>query len=199
MDKYTVAIIGGGVAGLSCALTLASAKDKGDWAYGRRYIVIDSGASDLLKAKLFNVPGVALGESGKDVLEQIRGQINHYGCVDFVGGEVKGVAGTRGDFSIRLRDDGDIKAEIVVIATGYKSFEIDINGLKVVPHKHTSKPDRVMIETDEYSMAADGIYIAGTLSGVSSMFATAAGSGVQSACSILSTFSGKPTIVHDKV
>ncbi|MBF0519707.1 MAG: NAD(P)/FAD-dependent oxidoreductase [Nitrospirae bacterium] len=198
MDKYTVVIIGGGVAGLSCALTLASAKDKGDWAKDKLYVVIDSGSSDLLKAKLFNAPGIALGSSGQNVLEQIRQQINHYGCVDFLSGEASAIVGTKGDFSIKLKDGNNVKAEIIVITTGYKSFELDISGLKAVPHKHTSKPGRVMIETNSNSMAADGIYIAGTLSGVSSMFATAAGSGVQTACNILSTFSGKPTIVHDK-
>ncbi len=42
-----------------------------------------------------------------------------------------------------------------------------------------------------------GIYVAGLLSGVTTMYATALGSGVEAACAILSKIGGKTTIIHD--
>ena len=47
MQKYDVIIVGGGVSGLSCAITLGSAKSKLDIAANKRILIIDAGASHL--------------------------------------------------------------------------------------------------------------------------------------------------------
>ena len=42
MMKYDVVIVGGGASGLSCALTLVSARGRGwQWAEGRKYLLFD--------------------------------------------------------------------------------------------------------------------------------------------------------------
>jgi hypothetical protein len=87
MDTYDIIIIGGGVGGLACGITLASAHAK-PWFKDRRVLVIDDGSSDLEKAKLFNVPGVAPGTTGTQALHTMRMQFQQYppatlhvGCV----------------------------------------------------------------------------------------------------------------------
>ncbi|MFN3786958.1 MAG: FAD-dependent oxidoreductase, partial [Sulfurihydrogenibium azorense] len=66
MERYDVVIVGGGPAGLSCALTLASAKGHFEWGENRKYLVIDNDSSDLLKAQLYNVPGLPQGILGRE-------------------------------------------------------------------------------------------------------------------------------------
>lgn len=68
--RYDVIIVGGGVAGLSCALTLASMKGHFDWAENKRFLVIDNNSSDLLKAMLNNVQ-----ELQKELLEKMQSKL----------------------------------------------------------------------------------------------------------------------------
>jgi len=196
--KYDVLIVGGGVAGLSCALTLVSAKGKFDWANGRRYLVIDNQSSDLLKAMLNNVPGVKQGTLGKNLLEDIRNQIRSYGDdVEFKNGRVVKIEGEKGNFKVYLEDNTYYEADIVVLATGFHEFNIQVDGVEVVENKKSPRPGKIMIKTDEDQKVRDGLYVAGLLAGVSTMFACAAGSGVQVACNIQALWAGKNVVVHD--
>lgn len=199
MERYDVVIAGGGVAGLSCALTLSSSKGKGQWAEGRRFLVIDSGKSDLLKAMLNNVPGIPAGTTGKKALEDLAAQALAFGNVEIVKGSVKKVEGARPAFIVHTEDGSAYESEIVVLATGFHSFDADVAGVRVVPHANSPKEGRVMIVVNPDSTVRDGLYVAGILAGVSTMYATAAGSGTQVACTILSGWAGKKTVVHDRV
>ncbi|MEO2065951.1 MAG: FAD-binding protein, partial [Desulfurobacteriaceae bacterium] len=75
---YAVAIIGGGVSGLSCALTLADGGRRFEFAKGKKFLVVDSNSSDALKAVLNNVPGVKKGTTGEEYLAFLRSQVEEF-------------------------------------------------------------------------------------------------------------------------
>lgn len=54
-----------------------------------------------------------------------------------------------------------------------------------------------MIKHDGDYKVKNGLYVAGLLAGLSSMYTAAAGSGVQVAINILSEWAGKPVVIHD--
>ncbi len=196
--EYDVAIVGGGAAGLSCALTLVSAKGRGwTWADERRYLLIDAGGSDLRNALLNNVPGVAIGTPGSELLKRLRSQIESLGGVDLIKGRVVKILKGDSGFSIETKKGDSFKAKEIVLATGFHGFDIEGLELKVVDNPKSPKPGRIMIEHDGDYLAAEGIWVAGLLAGVSSMFAAAAGTGVQVAINILSKWAGSPVVVHD--
>ncbi|WP_456403150.1 FAD-dependent oxidoreductase [Persephonella sp.] len=196
MDKYNVAVIGGGPAGLTTALTLASAKGKFDFVEGNRYIVIYEEYTDLNKALLNNVPGVKKGTLGKDLIKSIRDQINDYGNVDFLEDKVVKITGEKGDFRILTQTGKEIISEIIVIATGFHKFEIEGLEVETVPHKRSPRPNKIMIKHND-NVVLDGVYVAGLAAGEPTMFTSAAGSGAKVACDILSYWAGKTVVVHD--
>ena len=77
---YDVIIIGGGAAGYGAALTLASVENKFDWAKDKKYLMFDSGNSDILKASFFNLCGVEFGIGGDKLYENISHQIKQ--CIE---------------------------------------------------------------------------------------------------------------------
>ncbi len=199
MDNYDVIIAGGGVAGLSCALTLASSKGRREWTQGRRFLVLDDNDSDLLKAILNNVPGIPIGTDGKKAMNDLQEQVKHYGNVESIQCKVIKVEGERGNFKVTTEDGKEYVGSFVVLATGFHEFNIKGIGVKVLPHDRSPRPGKIMVETDKDLKIKEGVYVAGLLTGISTMYATAAGSGVQVACNIMSELTGNPTIVHDAV
>ncbi len=191
-------VIGGGASGLSCVLTLASAKGRGwEWAEGRRYLLLDTGRSDMNRALFRNVPGVPDGTSGKDLLRRLREQVESWGGVDIVQEKAVRVEGERGSFRVLTEKGREFQSEFVVLATGFHRFDIECEGVEVVENARSPKPGRIMVKHDGDQKVRDGLFVAGLLAGVSSMFATAAGSGVQVAVDILSEWAGSPVVVHD--
>ncbi len=196
--KYDVVIVGGGASGLSCALTLASAQGRGwEWAENRRYLVLDTGRSDMNRALFNNVPGVPQGTTGKELLDKIKEQIKSYGGVDFREEKVVKIEGEKGSFKVHTEGGSTYEAQFVVLASGFHRFEIECEGVEVVDNPKSPKPGRVMIKHDGDFKVRDGLYVAGLLSGASSMFTSAAGTGVQVAINILSEWAGKPVVIHD--
>ncbi len=196
--SYDVAIIGGGASGLACALTLVSAKGRGwEWAENRRYLLIDANSSDLRKALLNNVPGVGMGTLGNELLKRIRSQIESYGGVDFVKDSVVRIERFEKGFKITTKSGESLEAQNVVLATGFHSFDIEGLDVEVVDNPKSPKPGRVMIKHDGDFKVSEGLWVAGLLAGASSMFTTAAGTGVQVAINILSQWAGKPVVIHD--
>lgn len=197
--RYDVVIVGGGPAGLSCALTLASSQGRNwEWAEGRKFLVIDEGNSDLNKAMLNNVPGIPIGTLGPDLLEKIRQQIKELNdSVEFKKGKVVKVEGEKGSFKVYTESGEVYEAEYVVLASGFHRFDIECEGAEVVDNPKSPKPGRVMVKHDGDYKVREGLFVAGLLAGVSSMFTAAAGSGVQVAINILSEWAGKPIVIHD--
>lgn len=118
---YEVAILGGGAAGLSAALTLARAR--------RDVVVIDAGAPR-------NAPAAAAhgligldGINPLELLNRARQEATSYGA-HIVHAKVTGAAKTDdGSFSLRLDDGSTIQAGQLLLATGVVDELPDLPGL----------------------------------------------------------------------
>lgn len=191
---YSVAVVGGGVAGLSCALTLADGAKRFEFASGKKFLVVDSGNSDVLKAVLNNVPGVKRGTSGEEYLEFLRTQVEEFEDVNLTEGEVSEVTGEKGNFKVVLSDGREFEAELVVFATGFHSFDVKTDLVEVIPHPRSPRPGKIALKPKK-----EGVFVAGLAAGEITMVATAAGSGVDVACRILSDWAGKVVVGHDRI
>ncbi|MCX8164399.1 MAG: FAD/NAD(P)-binding protein [Aquificaceae bacterium] len=195
--KYDVIIVGGGASGLSCALTLASSRGRGwQWAEGRRYLVFDKGRSDLQKAYLKNVPGIN-SLAGVEILQRIKKQIEDWGGVDYMEEEVVRVE--KGDgyvYEVESSSGKVFHADHVVLACGFHGFEVKGLSLDIAENPKSPKPGRIMIKHKDYQID-EGLFVVGTLAGLSSHFTSCAGSGVEVAIEILSKFAGKRVVIHD--
>ena len=199
---FDVLIIGGGAAGMQCALVLGSAYNK-EYAHNKNIgIIIHQKASDLQSALFNNALGVFPGTTGKEILESGKKQLSDlYPHVNQIENEkVFGIKGSSGDFIVTTNKE-TYKTKLVVVALGYSKF-FDIEGLNefIEPHpKAQVTKERVwLVNTDH--LVKDGIYVAGTLAGWRSQFAIAAGSGAQVATDILTVWNnGMHTKVHDKI
>ena len=191
-----VLIIGGGVGGLTCAMPLASAHAK-RWFGNRSILVIDDGRSDLEKARLCNAPGVPVGSVGADVLAGMRSQVLQYPVAAIESAEATSATRQGDVWTVGTSDRRTWTARMLVLATGYKRWELDGLPCQPAPHPRGGKPDRIMLAHDGVYHVHTGLHVAGLLGGGSSQFAIAAGIGAQVALEILSDWAGKRTHIHD--
>lgn len=194
--RYDVIIVGGGACGLSCALTLVSARGRGwQWAENRKYLLFDTDNSDLKKALLKNVPGLPT-ILGTELLQKIKQQIQEWGGIDFAQEEVVRIERKDQTFEVESSSGKTYSADYVVLASGFHSFNIKGLNLEVVENPKSPKPGRVMVKHRDYEVEPN-LFVCGTLAGVSSHFTSCAGSGVEVAIEILSRFAGKRIVIHD--
>jgi len=199
---FDALIIGGGTAGMSCALVLGSAKPKA-FAHDKTIGIIAHQRTSHLQNALFNnVLGLKPGTLGQDILESGKAQLkNLYPHVVQIEKEkVKSIDKTSVGFTIETNKN-IYQSEVVVIAVGYTNL-LTIKGLDayVEPHPQAAiEKDRIWLRNQNH-LIEKGLYVAGTLAGGRSQFAIASGSGAQVATDILTLWNnGKHTKVHDKV
>lgn len=199
---FDVLVVGAGAAGMSCALVLGSAQTK-PFAENKRIGLIAHQRTSHLQTALFNnVLGLAPGTLGSDILSQGKAQLSTlYPQVDQIENEkVKSILKTSDGFSIATNKE-IYTSKIVVVAVGYTNL-INIEGLEsyIEPHpKAAVAKERIWLKNENH-LIIDGLYVAGTLAGLSSQFAIASGSGAQVATDILTLWNdGKDTHVHDKI
>ena len=196
MQPFDVIVIGDGVGGLSCAMTLASAHVK-RWWDDRRVLLIGDGRSDLEKARLFNAPGITPGTDGTAVLQTMREQLAQYPAATHLTGHVVHIERCDQAWNV-VTETGDMHSTpILILATGYKRWEFEGLPVSPAPHPRGGKPDRISLQHDGVSQVSPNLHVAGLLGGGSSQFAIAAGIGAQVAVEILSKWAGKRTHVHD--
>lgn len=198
--KFDVLIVGGGVAGMSCALVLGSAIIK-PYAKDKKIgIVMHQKASALDGALFNNVLGIAPGTTGKDILQNGKKQLaNTYPHVRQIEHEkVTAVLPVDNGYEIRTNKNS-YTSEIVVVAAG-KSNLFNIEGLNqyVEPHANLpAKKNRIQLKNSDHKVAHN-LYVSGVLAGWRSQYATAAGSGAHVATEILTQWNGGQTsMVHD--
>jgi pyruvate/2-oxoglutarate dehydrogenase complex dihydrolipoamide dehydrogenase (E3) component len=195
---FDVLIIGGGAAGVSCALVLGSALKK-PYAEGKRIgIFTHQKASALQDGVYNNVYGIAPGTLGKDIMEQSLAHLSgtYPDVVQLPGEKVMKVEGTTGNFTV-ITNKGEYKAAIIVVAVG-SAGTFSIEGLSgyVIPHKKAlPEKNRIQLQNNDH-LVADGIYVAGTFAGERSQLSIAAGSGAAVATDILTLWNGGTQSQH---
>lgn len=202
MPVFDALIIGGGAAGMQCALVLGSAK-KASYASEKKIGVIFHQRSSHLQNALFNnVLGIPSNTTGNTILKMGREQlISTYPHVRLLENEkVLSVKKEPENFVIQTSRNIYF-SKIVVLALNYSS-PLTIEGLEdyVIPHQKAN-PEKNRIQlTHTDGLVTEGLYVCGTLAGVRSQFAIAAGTGAQIATDILTLWNnGSHSKVHDKV
>lgn len=199
---FDVLIIGGGAAGMSCALVLGSGLSKPFAENKKAGIILHQKSSHLQTALFNNVLGVTPGTTGKEILASGQKQLEekYPGVQQLHKEKVSEIKFLEEGFEV-ITNKNTYTSRNVVIAVGYTNL-LNIKGLEpfVIPHKRakTSK-NRIQLKNDDH-VVAEGLYVAGTLAGWRSQFSIATGSGTSVATDILTHWNmGEHTKVHDKL
>jgi thioredoxin reductase len=195
-------IIGGGAAGMSCALVLGSGLSK-EFAEDKKVAIIAHQKTSHLQNALFNnVLGLNPGKLGSEILEEGLTQLKtlYPKVAIFENEKVKSILKQQNGYTVETNKN-TYTALSIVIAVGYTSL-LTIKGLEnyIAPHPRAAKEkDRIWLKNENH-LVDEHLYVAGTLAGWRSQFAIASGSGAQVATDILTLWNnGKHTKVHDKV
>ena len=199
---FDALIIGGGAAGLSCALVLGSAQNKPFAKEKNIGIITHQKTSHLQNALFNNVLGLQPGTLGADLLNDGLKQLNDlYPQVNQLDNEkVLSITKNSNGFTIETNRN-NYHSKIVVIAVGYTNL-MTIEGLEnyIEPHPRAAiEKDRIWLKNTDH-LIEKNLYVVGTLAGWRSQFAIACGSGSHVATDILTLWNGgKHTKIHDKI
>src|SRR5690606_34984444 len=198
---FDVLILGGGAAGMSCALLLGSAREKPYASDKRTGIILHQKTSHLQSAILNNVLGLAPGTPGPKILEDGPAHLKKtYPHVQQITGEkVSAIEIRDGGFQV-ITNKNSYTSRRVVIAVGYSDL-ITIRGLEayIIPHKKSpTAKNRIQLINEDH-LVQPGLYVAGSLAGHRSQFSIACGSGAAVATDILTEWNnGGHAVVHHK-
>ena len=199
---FDVLIVGGGAAGLSCALVLGSAHKRAYVENKHIGILTHQKTSHLQNALFNNVLGLQPRTTGASILESGKKQLtNLYPHITQLENQkVFELEKINGGFRLKTKEVA-YTSKIVVVAVGYTNL-ITIRGLEqyIKPHPRTSpEKNRIWLENTDHLITTN-LYVAGTLAGWRSQFAMASGSGAHVATDILTLWNdGNHTKVHDKI
>ena len=199
---FDVLIIGGGVAGMSCALVLGSAKNKPFVSDKKIGIIAHQKTSSLQEALFNNAYGIAPGTLGTDLLQGSTKHLSEeYPHIEQITEEkVLVVEGEYPTFRV-VTNKNSYATKNIVLAIGYSNtFAIDGLMSFVENHKKAApEKQRIQLKNVDHNVS-EGIYVAGTLAGWRSQLAIAAGSGAAVATDILTVWNnGIPSQSHDKI
>lgn len=209
---FNVLLIGGGVSAMSCALVLGSAKGKPFVSDKNIGIISHQKVSSLQEAVINNAYGIEPGKLGTDLLaESIQHLSQTYPHITQI--ENEKVLKVEREFTSSISpstpsseftittNKNTYKAQIVVVGIGAaNTFAIEGLMQYVEPHQKTPpEKQRIQLKNWDHNVA-DGIYVIGTLAGLRSQVAIAAGSGAAVATDILTLWNGGiPTQAHDSI
>ena len=199
---FNALIIGGGVAGMQCALVLGSGLKK-PYAINKKVGVIMHQRSSHLQNALFNnVLGLPSGTLWSNILATGKKQLtSNYPNITQIEGEKVISIAIQDDFHIVKTNKKEYKTQVIVLALNYANPFL-IKGLETYlePHQRAKvSKDRIQLRNKNY-LVTERVYVCGTLSGCRSQFAIAAGSGASVATDILTLWNnGEHSQVHDKV
>lgn len=199
---FDVLIIGGGVAGVSCALVLGSAHKK-PYAQDKKIAILTHQKASALQDGVYNnAYGIPPGTLGKDLLAQSLEHLSSlYPTVEQIPNEkVMKIEGAAGNFTITTNKNTYQSKNIVVAVGSAGSFAIEGLMDYVEPHKKAQpEKNRVQLKNID-QLVTDGIYVTGTLAGCRSQLSIAAGSGAAVATDILTLWNtGVHSQHHDSV
>ena len=151
--NFDTLIIGGGAAGLSCALVLGSGLQK-PFASDKTVGIITHQKSSHLQNALFNnVLGLTPGTLGKDLLESGKLQLSNLypEVIQIEKEKVKELVETNTGFTV-ITNKNSYNATRVVIAVGYTNL-LTIKGLEtyIKPHPRAAiDKDRIWLENKDH-------------------------------------------------
>jgi len=199
---FDALIIGGGVAGMQCALVLGSGLKKPYASNKRVGVIMHQRSSHLQNALFNNVLGLPSGTLGSNVLAAGKNQLTtNYPNITQIEGEKVISITIQNHFHIVKTIKNEYKTQVIVLALNYaKPFLI--KGLEAYLDSHQrakASKDRIQLRNENY-LVTENVYVCGTLSGCRSQFAIAAGSGATVATDILTLWNnGEHSQVHDKI
>ena len=199
---FDVLIIGGGVAGVSCALVLGSAKNKLFVSDKNIGIIAHQKTSALQEALFNNAYGIPTGKLGSELLEESLQQLSTlYPHITQIEDEkVMKITGSFPNFEV-ITNKTSYSTQNIVVAIG-SSNTFAIEGLMDYVSQHPKaivEKKRVYLKNNDHKVA-EGIFVAGTLAGHRSQLAIAAGSGAAVATDILTLWNnGIDVQSHDSV
>lgn len=199
---YDVLILGGGAAGMSCALVLGSAQNKPFGKDKKVGIILHQRASALDRAIFYNALGLEPGLKGMDILQKGAEQLaEYYPEIEQITKEkVLELQENESVFEVKTNKNS-YRAKKVVIAIGPSNLN-QFEGMKsyIIPHqKIEAVKERIQLTNTDHLVKKD-LYVAGVLAGHRSQFAIACGSGAAVATDILTEWNGgKHTMIHDAI
>lgn len=199
---FDALIIGGGVAGMQCALVLGSGLKKPYASNKKVGIIMHQRSSHLQNALFNNVLGLTSGTLGSDVLTAGKKQLTtNYPNITQIEQEKVISITIQNSCHIVKTNKNEYKTQVIILALNYaKPFLI--KGLEgyLEPHQRAkASKDRIQLKNENY-LVTESVYVCGTLSGCRSQFAIAAGSGASVATDILTLWNnGEHSQVHDKI
>ena len=183
--QTTVAVIGGGAAGLTAAMFLARA--------GIAVEVFDQDRSILKRARLENLPGSS-GLEGSELLTQLRGELTGRN-VSTTEGKVEDIVKTEAGFTVHVADD-IVSAQFVVLASGQGTVKLPSLALETTDARQPFV--KVNIVTDRWgATSVPGVWAAGVVAGWPSQAVICAGSGANVAIEIANSVKGEFWVDHD--
>lgn len=199
---YDVLIIGGGAAGMSCALVLGSAKNKPFAKDKNIGIIMHQKASALQNGLFNNALGIKPGTTGTELLEGGKKQLSEvYPHINQIEKEKVISISHENDFITVTTNKNNYQSKTIVVAVGPSNL-FNIDGLMQYLEPHQKLPpqkDRIQLKNINH-LITDNIYVAGVLAGLRSQFAIACGSGASVATDILSNWNnGNHTMIHDEI
>jgi NADH dehydrogenase FAD-containing subunit len=200
--QFDVLIIGGGVAGVSCALVLGSALPKA-YAQGKKVGIFTHQKTSALQDALFNnAYGIPAGTLGADLMHTSLEQLNtqYPAVIQLPGEKVMSVVRQDDGFKVTTNKNSyDAKTVVVAVGSANTFF---IEGLMdyVIPHgKAIPEKNRIQLRNTDH-LVDDNLYVAGTLAGWRSQLTIAAGSGASVATDILTAWNhGTQSQSHDSI
>jgi len=185
---YEVAIIGAGPAGASAALVTAKA--------GKKTIVLDSDKGMTKRAWFENFYGV-MEISGPDLVETGIKQFQKFGA-EYKEDTVVSMKKTDSSVVLTTASGDSIEAKHLIIASGVHTDLAE--HLSITTKPGTEPRIKTILDVDAQGKTnVEGVWAAGTCTGVSVHAIITAGDGAKVAINVISELNGERYVDHDMI